>query len=174
MKKIQIMIGLLVGLLITLGGVYLASADKPSTELLERLYYLTQISLPSIAIVGGALALLELQNSRRMREYGQFEATATRIVTISRLLLENQEEHRELQVGSVKSEAGQLLAEGILDLMDTELLRSKEFIGRKGIPQLTDYFADLFTELPGLRSALARRKRWYSDEIRLLADRDAE
>ncbi|MBB1515992.1 hypothetical protein H5398_08435 [Tessaracoccus sp. MC1679] len=174
MKTIHVVMGLVVSLLLAVVAVYLASADTPSTALLERLYYLTQISLPIIAVIGGTLALLELQNSRRMREYAQFEATATRIVTISRLLLENQASHRELQVGTVKSEAGQLLAEGILDLIDTELLRSKEFMGRKGLPQLSDYFADLFTELPGLRSALDRRHRWYSDELRLLADRDAE
>ena len=174
MKAIRITIGVLALGIVSIISVCVASATIPSTAFLERLYYLSQTSLPIIAILAGSMALLELRNSRRMHEYGVFEATATRIVTISRLLLDNQEGYQELKTGDVQTEAGQLLAEGVLDLMDTELLRSTEFVGRDGIPQLTDYFADLFSELPGLRDALGRRKRWYSDALRLLSDRSVE
>lgn len=146
-------------------GFLVATSSSIDTALLERLYYLSQITLPVIALIGGAMALMELRNSRSVHEYGQFEATAARISSISRLLLEHPEAYKELKTLHPQTDSALLLAESVLDIMDTELLRAKEFSGRKGVPDLSSYFSDLFCDLPGLGDALRNRSAWYSSEL---------
>jgi hypothetical protein len=132
---------------------------------------LAQVAATIVAIVSMIGVIQQLSEIRKSLRAEAFEATATRIIEITRLFLDHSEAAEELAVEQSKysSKAG-FLAEAILDLIDTELLRIQVLPDgwQSQLPSLREYFADLIAELPGLDATLTRRSTWYSDDLREL------
>lgn len=131
----------------------------------------SQIAATIVAIGSMVVVIQQLADIRKSLRAEAFEATATRIIEITRLLLDHGEAAEELAVAQPKysAQAG-FLAEAILDLIDTELLRISVLADdwQSQLPSLREYFADLIVELPGLDATLTHRSTWYSDDLREL------
>jgi hypothetical protein len=59
------------------------------------------------------------------------------------------------------------LAEVVLDVMDTELLRKATLYDNwtRSLPSLEPWFKDLLRERPGVRDVLTARRAWYSAQL---------
>jgi len=133
---------------------------------------LAQIGVLLFAIPSTFVLFVQLADIRRTLRAETFEATAKRLGQITRLGLDYPQAYAQLFETREKYNTDSLLvAEGILDAIDTELLRRRALPDglRRRLPALDPYFTDLFRELPGLQRVLELRLAWYSNEIRTLS-----
>jgi hypothetical protein len=85
---------------------------------------------------------------------------------VARVLLAHPKLHKMLRQGRLTAES-ELLAEMLLDNMDTELLRQERLPDpwEDSLPTLKTWYKDLFREMPGLRKTLDKRGTWYRLEL---------
>lgn len=90
---------------------------------------------------------------------------------IARVLLANPRLHKMLKHEKLTAES-ELLAELLLDNMDTELLRQEKLPDpwRDEFESLKAWYEDLFREMPGLRKTLDKRHNWYRRELHQISE----
>lgn len=139
---------------------------------MERLGWWSQTIATVIAILAAFFVAVQVGDIKRAGRTAAFEATAARMQDIARLLLAHPEYHLELRLGGRLSVEAELLAESLLDNIDTELLRQRVLPDHweDALPTLEIWYKDLFREMPGLRQTLDKRKTWYSDEIYVIRE----
>lgn len=141
--------------------------DLHQHSVLERFSWAATVAgvflvLPSLYFI--FVQVRDLSNSARS---SAFEATASRIAAISNAVLEHPTAWDELAVAGTPGTEAQALAEVVLDVIDTELLRRGRLADTwsESLPSLGPWFKDLFNERPGLVHVLTKRRGWYSAEI---------
>jgi hypothetical protein len=125
-------------------------------------------SLATLIAIATAMYLVQqVADVKRSLRAESFEATATRMQAVARLLLEHPNQHRELRADSPLTLESEMLAEMILDIIDTDILRRKMFPDTwdKQLPPMEPWYEDMFREMPGLRTILDKRATWYSPEL---------
>jgi hypothetical protein len=147
--------------------VGLSWSSHSSASVLEKASWATQVILSLPATITLIVLLTQVTDIRKSLRSDAFEITAKRITEITRLALDYPKEYRELCREKKPSLRASLLAESYLDLIDTELLRSRVLEGSwyGTLPSLMPWIEDLFREMPGLAYVLLYRESWYSSEI---------
>jgi hypothetical protein len=139
----------------------------------ERLSWSAQVLLCGVALASALFVLPQLRGVSRSFQVQMFDQTAQRMQDLSKLLISCPAELAELSAAyeddrpaPTLSRGGALVAEALLDFMDTELLRASAFPeATKGLPGFDPWFSDLFREYPGLGATLEKRKSWYSSQL---------
>ncbi|MFC4019171.1 hypothetical protein ACFOW4_14640 [Micromonospora sp. GCM10011542] len=147
-------------------GLTLAFHRK-GTSTLEQLNWASQSIVGIVALASIVFVGIQISDVRRSLGSSAFEATASRILEITRLSLQFKDEYAELHRDGEPSLGSKLLAEAYLDILDTELVRRRALpdAWADELPSLNDWIKDLFVELPGLRFVLSHRRSWYSGEL---------
>lgn len=148
---------------------FLAGSSLPTSGWLERAYFLAQIVGMLVASVAAVLIWLQITELRQVLNRSDFDSSSQRILRMSELQITHKKEFAQLLRGRV-SNSSRSLAEALLDIMDTEMLRRKAMpnVINPLVPPLDEYFADLLLEVPGLAKVLSQRSSWYSDELTAL------
>jgi hypothetical protein len=143
---------------------------------LEQWYWVSQITLSIILTVSAVAAVVQIVGLRRTLLSQGFEEDAGRIRRLSDLMLNYPRELNELGTyntsGKQLSTSACVLAEAILDELDTVLLRKGTFEkrwGARNLPDLRLWMRDMMAEYPGLMWCLQRRREWYTGGLRDLA-----
>jgi len=147
--------------------VGLAWSSHSDASALEKASWATQVVLSLPAVVTLLVLLVQVVDIRKSLHSDAFEITAKRISEMTRLSLDYSKEYEELHKDKRPSSRAALLAEGYLDLIDTELLRA-QVLGdswHSALPSLRPWIEDLFREMPGLAYVLLYRESWYSGEV---------
>lgn len=138
---------------------------------LEEGYWISQISAATILVITAIAIFVEVRLARRNLALSSFQATASRMIELSRTMLEHPDALIRLQADELPTGADAALAEVILDTFDTELLRADNFSTlepRNAVP-LEPWMRAVFEEHAGLRRLLRERQSWYSTRLATLA-----
>lgn len=167
-RMLGVLLGAVLVLLVVPGITYAVVADHPDHPLLERFAWLATIISIVVVIASILFVGQQIVDIRRSLRAAAFEATAVRIANITNQMLTYAAEYEALRIGPPKDAKAELLAETVLDAMDTELLRASVFPDRweRRLPSLEPWFKDLFTEMPGLCHVLDKRPSWYREELK--------
>jgi hypothetical protein len=160
-------------LIYAMGFGYIFSTTLTEHPRMERLGWWSQTIATLTAILTAFYVAVQVADIKRSSRTEAFESGATRMQDIARVLLAYPEQHQELRQGGQLSVDAEILAESLLDTIDTELLRQKVLPDpwQKELPSFESWYTDLFLELPGLRQTLDKRRTWYGDEIYALKDK---
>lgn len=136
---------------------------------MERLGWWSQTIAAVVAILAAFFVAVQVADLKRSSRTSAFEATASRMQDVARILLAHPKLNQMLRQGKLTAES-ELLAEMLLDNMDTELLRQEKLPDQweDSLPTLKVWYRDLFREMPGLRKILDKRGTWYRIELREL------
>lgn len=161
-------------ILYVLGLIPVLDLKDQTSSPLERFGWMSQSLATLIALATAMYLVQQVADLKRSLRAESFEATATRMQAVARLLLERHEEHQQLRTDAPLTLKTEMLAEMILDIIDTEILRRNKFPDKwdEELPSLEPWYTDMFREMPGLRATLDKRPTWYSPELRKLR-RDA-
>lgn len=158
---------------VIVAGIYLYGVNhihntpNPEHSFLERLGWWSQAAATITAILTAFYVAVQVADIKQANRIQAFEAGAIRMQDVARVLLSHHERYTELRKGDGLSVEAELLAETILDNIDTELLRQAVLPDpwQEKLPPLTTWYEDLFREMPGLRQTLDKRKTWYRPEL---------
>lgn len=162
---------LVVLLVYVAGVVYIWTTFLAEHYRMERLGWWSQSIAAVAAIVAAFFVAAQVADLKRSTRTSAFEATAARMQDIARVLLAHPKLHKLLKQGKLTAES-ELLAETLLDNMDTELLRQEKLPDpwKDEVEALKAWYKDLFREMPGLRQTLDKRDTWYRRELHQLRE----
>jgi hypothetical protein len=148
-------------------GLLLLLFYRREDSFLEQVNWASQSVVGVIALATAIFVGLQIADVRRSLGSTAFETTASRILEITKLSLDHQDEYSDLCRDKRPTVGASILAEAYLDIIDTELLRRRALpdAWTDELPSLDQWIEDLFIELPGLRYTLIKRQSWYSDEL---------
>lgn len=153
------------------GIAYIWNTTLLEHSRMERLGWWSQSIAAVAAILAAFFVAVQVSDLKRSTATSAFEATATRMQDIARVLLAHPKLYKMLKQGKLTEES-ELLAETLLDNMDTELLRQEKLPDpwKDEVEALKAWYKDLFREMPGLRQTLDKRGTWYRRELHQLRE----